>query len=828
METKEFMQEMDATRDDVERDAPLPRAKEKERRKRKNPLLDYIEKRKAKGNVTVEALLSIGFLALGFLFSKTVVLFGAIPLGIGLISARRQRLPEMGLGMALGLFSMGSVGLVYGLATLFALGLRLVFSYPKRESRFLPQSPGYFSEAPELRVTAALVTGVLLFGYQVLAGGFSVAALQFGIATVVLTPLSTLAFYLAFENAPAPEAVLGLAPMPDQTPKEAMLWKVGMLATLGALVFSLAGVELFGISLSLALVSALAFFAGKRFGGLWGMVTGLALGVVVLPLYAPAFGLAGLVSGVLWPLGGFFALGLGVAGGTVWSAFVGELSGFLTVFPELSMVAVLLLPLLKKVKREGAEDTLDTTAQDTAEAICFVENASETKGGEEMLSLSSTLGSLAKLYRHFVSDLSAPQIESSVASAIALCTKRCQGCAHQSDCWGKAEGKQAPLEQYITALVDRLYRKTGLEGLTLPEVTKNACAVPDAILEDARTAVGEAVLLGKGVKEDPYPTLEYEVASAMMRDIVRQKQAKEKDNPKAKEGVMALLKEQKISHGKVSVKGQKSKTVLIFGLYRKPSEETLAALHQGIETVCGGKFSPFSVEHRGDGWCLFAANQKKYTAETAVVMRSATPDQVSGDTVRYFEREDGSFCVLLSDGMGSGKSAAAVSGLCVSFLEKLLSAGCHRTTAVKLMNQTVRSLGEVGSTTLDMAELDLLHGEAVFLKAGAAASYVKRGTQLFRIRSKTIPLGLLKTPDTEKTRFSLEAGDVVILLSDGISQMPEDSTALCSVLAADWGEQSLSEAAGHILSAALSSGERADDMTVALVRILDAEPTDNA
>lgn len=822
METKAFMQEMDATRDDVERDAPLPRAKEKEIRKRKNPLFDYIEKRKAKGNVTVEALLSIGFLALGFLFSKTVVLFGAIPLGIGLISARRQRLPEMGLGMALGLFSMGSVGLVYGLATLFALGLRLMFSYPKKESRFLPQSPGYFSEAPELRVTAALVTGVLLFGYQVLAGGFSVAALQFGIATVVLTPLSTLAFYLAFENAPAPEAVLGIAPIPDQTPKEAMLWKVGMLLTLGALVFSLAGVELFGISLSLALVSALAFFAGKRFGGLWGMVTGLALGGVVLPLYAPAFGLAGLVSGVLWPLGGFFALGLGVAGGTVWSAFVGELTGFLTVFPELSMVAVLLLPLLKKVKREGAEPGLATAGQ-AAEAICFVETPSHTKGEEDMLSLSSTLGGLAKLYRHFVSDLSAPQIENSVASAIALCAKRCQGCAHQSGCWGKAEGENAPLEQYITALVDRLYRKTGLEGLTLPEVTKNACAVPDAILEDARTAVGEAVLLGKGAKEDPYPTLEYEVASAMMRDIVRQKQAKEKDNPKAKEGVMALLKEQKISYGQVSVKGQKSKAVLVSGLYRKPSEETLAALHQGIETVCGGKFSPFLVEHQGDGWYLFCTNRKKYTAETAVVMRSATPDQVSGDTVRYFEREDGSFCVLLSDGMGSGRGAAAVSGLCVSFLEKLLSAGCHRTTAVKLMNQTVRSLGEVGSTTLDMAELDLLHGEAVFLKAGAAASYVKRGTQLFRIRSKTIPLGLLKTPDTEKTRFSLEAGDVVILLSDGISQMPEDSTALCSVLAADWGEESLSESAGHILSAALSSGERADDMTVVLVRIGEEE-----
>ena len=62
---------------------------------------------------------------------------------------------------------------------------------------------------------------------------------------------------------------------------------------------------------------------------------------------------------------------------------------------------------------------------------------------------------------------------------------------------------------------------------------------------------------------------------------------------------------------------------------------------------------------------------------------------------------------------------------------------------------------------------------------------------------------------------------MVILLSDGISQMPEESPALCALLSADWGEQSLQESAGRILSAAISEGERADDMTVALIKISD-------
>ena len=66
------------------------------------------------------------------------------------------------------------------------------------------------------------------------------------------------------------------------------------------------------------------YFGGGLIDALHGMLAGGICGAVVLPLYAPAFALPGLICGVLWPVGGFFALGLGIASGAVWSAFVGE------------------------------------------------------------------------------------------------------------------------------------------------------------------------------------------------------------------------------------------------------------------------------------------------------------------------------------------------------------------------------------------------------------------------------------------------------------------------------------------------------------------------
>lgn len=829
METKEFLQEMDATRENVEREGDSPFQRGRDKPKEKNLFALYIEKRREKGNPALEATLCFLFLAMGFFFAKTAVVFGAIPLGVGLLCARRDRLPEIGLGMVLGLFSLGAAGLVYGAGMILVLLGRLAMSKPRPESRFWPASAAYFSEAPELRFALATVVGMLLGVYQLLVGGVSTQTLLFGLAMVTLCPVAAVAFYFAFEKAPSVEALIGKTKMPDMERRDSLLWKIGGLATLCALVFCLVGVELFGISLSLALAGALTFFLGKRFGGLSAMVAGLCLGAVTLPIYAPAFALAGLVSGVLWPLGGFFALGLGVAGGTVWSAFIGGLGGFLTVFPELSMVAVLLLPLLKQVKRDPEAEGVAVATADRPLPVCFVENATEEKVTEEkMLKLSSTLSSLSKLYQNFRSDLAAPKMEASVTSALALCTKRCQGCAHHGGCWGEEEGAESPIAKYLTQAVDRLYHGRSVEDLPLPQAIRQSCAIPDAILEDARTTVGGLVKSETEQKKQAYPTLEYDIAGAMMRDVVKSERAAKWEDPKRTKDAKALLDRVGIRAEAVGLLGQKYKTFFATGISRKPTPALLETLQVRLEELCGCKLSPMKLEQQGKSWQISAHSIPKMAVETAVVMRSATPDQVSGDTVRFFEKEEGSFCVLLSDGMGSGVGASAVSGLCVSFLQKLMEAGCHRNTAVKLLNQTIRTMSEVGSTTLDMAELDLLYGDAVFLKAGAAASYVKRGTQLFRIRSKTIPLGLMKTPDTEKTTFRLEAGDVVVMLSDGISQMPEDSPALCSLLAADWGEQSLQESAGRILSAALTSSERADDMTVVLLRICGTVDTENA
>ena len=169
--------------------------------------------------------------------------------------------------------------------------------------------------------------------------------------------------------------------------------------------------------------------------------------------------------------------------------------------------------------------------------------------------------------------------------------------------------------------------------------------------------------------------------------------------------------------------------------------------------------------------------------------------------------------------MGSGRGAALAASLGVSVLSDLLSAEVSRSVALALFNNAICSSEEECSVALDLLSLDLYEGRAGFLKSGAAASFVYRDGALFRIRSRTIPLGLLRIVDSEEATFEVRAGDVMVLLSDGVLGESEDGNWLKDILAAG-GESRL--LAKHIVESAVLRESSSDDKTATVLRVLSA------
>lgn len=160
-----------------------------------------------------------------------------------------------------------------------------------------------------------------------------------------------------------------------------------------------------------------------------------------------------------------------------------------------------------------------------------------------------------------------------------------------------------------------------------------------------------------------------------------------------------------------------------------------------------------------------------------VSARKKEGQTVSGDAGAWFKTEEGGLFVLLCDGMGSGPDAHRESSLAIQLLEKFLRSGMEPEDALITLNSALalRCEEEGGFTTIDLFRLDLYTGEAGFYKLGAAPTYVRRKGTVTRVTGSALPAGLTAGdggPDVSRMR--LEAGDSVVLVSDGVTCGEED------------------------------------------------------
>ncbi len=194
--------------------------------------------------------------------------------------------------------------------------------------------------------------------------------------------------------------------------------------------------------------------------------------------------------------------------------------------------------------------------------------------------------------------------------------------------------------------------------------------------------------------------------------------------------------------------------------------------------------------------------------------------EVCGDVITSFETA-GKYYMLISDGMGSGREAALTSGVCASLLKRLIESGAGLETSLKMLNNIIRAGERECSATVDIAEIDLISGEAKFIKSGAAPSFVLRGGSIFRLQSKTIPIGIIHALDAEMIKFDVQPGDRVVMVSDGAARSYDEVPWLLDMMTTDDVilRGSPREAAAKIVREAARRGA-ADDITAGVICVM--------
>jgi len=763
-----------------------------------------------------------------FLLGRGAFPFGAYPLGIGLLCGAEQNVGWILLGLVISAFSLGETGALspwvrvaaccFGAAV--RLLARLTVDHPDGEepgglsARIRGCRGAWFGEAMPLRMATACVSAFFVGVWGIVAGGYRYYDLFSCFVGLGVAPLACLLY--------SPLCAVTPPRWRDST-ELPRLW--GMGALMVSLCFSVREVELFGISAGAFLAFVLVLGVTRLRGIGAGAVIGLLCGLCISPLYAPLFLIAAGTAGLLWPRSSTAAITLAAILGILWGGYVEGLTALVRLVPALVCGAVCLLSADRFGWLTGGEGTglLSTLGgQARARAEGAVAEARAASAEARMQALSDTFSDLSRVCYQLSDRLRRPDVLSLRRLCDETCDRFCPSCAQRKVCWEQEYGSTVDVLGKLTLELHRGGR-TNLE--TVPEYLRLRCPRMPVILDEINRGCARLWADTAAGERTECFAVDYEAVSAILAETLAAEQA----DYGIDEALTARVREAADSLGLGSrgilVYGERRKQILAEGLDLSRAAVGAEDLRRTLSAACGFALTPPVFSVKEERISLRLSRACRFGAECVQKSAAASPDEACGDSIHTFRGGEGDFFyALLSDGMGSGREAALTARICTVFLEKMLTAGNRKETALRLLNSFVRAKGIECSATVDLMELDLITGRAGFIKSGAAPSYVRRDGNLFKLQSKTVPIGIMRALDAEQLCFDVEAGDVIIMLSDGIAQSFEESVWLLDLLSCGWPEDDdLERAADLILAGAAAQGGRPDDRSVALIRVTAAE-----
>jgi stage II sporulation protein E len=227
-----------------------------------------------------------------------------------------------------------------------------------------------------------------------------------------------------------------------------------------------------------------------------------------------------------------------------------------------------------------------------------------------------------------------------------------------------------------------------------------------------------------------------------------------------------------------------------------------------------------------DGYCKMSlCSAKAFKIETGISSAAKNGDWVSGDSFNTMEVGNGKYALAISDGMGNGQRAHIESTETLSLLQQILQSGIEETVAIKSINSvlSLRSTEEVFST-LDLAMIDLHTAHTRFLKIGSTPSFIKRGEQCLVVDAHNLPMGIIQDIEVDVVSEQLKAGDLLIMITDGIYEAPrniENKEMWMKRLISEIVTKDPQEVADLLLEKVVRfhQGQILDDMTVIVAKI---------
>lgn len=754
-------------------------------------------------------------LTIGLLFGRYHLIFGAYPLGIAAVCALPTLVWPTLIGVLAGSLTLGTDNLILALCAGISLLVRL-FTCRGAEDKAM------FGEGIMLRMCAAVIGGFVSAVYECIVSGFSLATVLNSLTMILLTPLLTFVFSGLFSSSISVTDLfsgrddLSLKGKADAEKYDIVFFQCSLAVTLFLISISLSELSIFGIGGDFIFISLVTILVAKRFGAPRAMAVGFISALGSSGTAAVAFALVGLLCGILIPIGVGGALISAGAAASIWSVYASGAEGLFSILPEYAIAATIAAPMLKSIaKTNKAEDTKSSASAIDMVGIFSLSYKNKFSGSLDILETS--LPSISSVLRSTTQISDIPTEEELRAIIDDALEEICSGCSEFSFC--QAEDI-FPARKNRDKLVEILYRGEQISPTDINTSTE-FCSTPERIAERINADVAELYKIKfrsrvSAVSADQYDLLGKLISEARLSD--RREKAQ---NTPLTERITEKLHDMGFPTAVAKVFGERKKKFIIAMEDEDGKDITRPEIIKCIEKECGSPITTHEFFRKDKCALLECGIGRAYDAEFAFATSSGG-GEVSGDTAIAFPAADNRFYAICSDGMGSGDEAKRTSNFACNFLKSALGVGSPE-TAIHLLNSTLLGRGGECSATIDIFALDMIDGSATFIKSGAAPSFIKRDSSIFRIKSATAPIGIMKNIDSEKTCVEVKGGDYVIMFSDGVSEIAEESPWLLELLTKP-SKETPRAYAEHILAEAKKHSKSRDDMSVIVLKIIKKFP----
>lgn len=723
-----------------------------------------------KFHVKIENLFIVkGYMLLfiGFLLGRALILAKLTPFSLPFFAAvyltRKEKAPIALVGLIGGAatISLKESFFSFALSFIFLVIYKLLSRWKKNEQSFAP-----------FVVLASLVGGSLVESY-LFQGEIT---LYSGMMSLVEGSLGFILTLIFLQSLP----LLSVNKRRQALKTEEIVCLIIMLASVmtGTIGWTIYDMSIEHI-MSRYLVLLFAYIAGATIGSTVGVVTGLIFSLANISSFyhMSLLAFSGLLGGLLKE-GKKVGVALGLYIATLLIGMYGEGGGVLSISIMETTAAVIIFMLTPQLLTTRIAKHIPGTTEYSIEQQQYMRKMRDVTA-QRVSQFSTVFHALSKSFSANQNLTDNEDQDRELDYFLSNVTeKTCQTCFRKEHCWARNFNTTY---DFMKDIMTEMSETNGNLSLSLARDWEKHCTrskkVTDAIHQELTLYQANQKLKKQVQESRKLVADQLQGVSEVMEDFAKEIQRERENHHKQEELILDAIQKFGIDIENIEIYSLEQGNVDIditipYNTGYGESEKLIAPMLSDIlgENIIVNTESLYSNDYSHATF----RSARAFVVETGVAHAAKDGGFISGDSYSTIELGLGKYAMAISDGMGNGERAHVESEETLQLLQKILQSGIEEQVAIKSINSvlSLRTTDEIFST-LDLAMIDLQNASAKFLKIGSTPSFIKRGSKVIKIQASNLPMGILQEFDVDVVSEQLKAGDLLIMMSDGVFEGPK-------------------------------------------------------